>query len=242
MNLRGWRVFGVVAGILISGGTAWAAGEALLIGKGRLAVGVESELGSRDVKVSGGTDRLQVTQQSLQLRYGVLKNLDLFMKAGLGKVAFEKEDSTSQTHGLWGVGFQGTMPLEADPSYTQFVGGYFIGASAQYLSGKASKFKEQDEIVPTEDQWAELSASLFVGSRDLLKDPEPALRLYTGVRFSSRSDKRRPKDGPSSTARQDSSIGGMIGADYTDRNIFRFNTELGTGDRKSLLIRFGLGF
>jgi hypothetical protein len=233
MNRKGHGIIGLVAGLVLSGTLAWAESGPMLNGKGHLAVDLESELSSRDMKTNGLKERERVARQSVELAYGLIENLDLYGKLGLGKITFEDADLSSQTRPLAGVGFRSTVP---------FNGGYFAGLSAQYQFGKVSKFQRNNATLTMEDKWTETDTALFVGTKDLVRDPEPDLRYYTGLRFSSRSDKLTPENLPSSTAKQDGSIGGMIGMDFSDRNTFRFTTELGTGDRNNILIRFGIIF
>lgn len=233
MNRKGCRISGIVVGLVLSGTIAWAETGPMLTAKGHVGIGLESELSSRDMKIDGLKERERVARQSVRLTYGLIENLELYAKLGLGKIAFEEADLTSQTRPLTGIGFQSTLP---------FGSGYFAGVSAQYQFGKVSKFEESGTTRTIEDKWTETDARLFVGTKDLTRDPEPDLRFYTGLRFSSRTDKLAPTGGTGSTAKQDASIGGMIGMDFSDRKIFRFSTELGTGDRSNILIRFGIVF
>ncbi|MBI3609740.1 MAG: hypothetical protein HY204_03450 [Nitrospirae bacterium] len=233
MNLRNRKVFWVLIGLVLFSRTAWANPAPLVTGKGKLSVYLQAELFSRDMKVDAGKDRLRVARQEVQLTYGLLEPLEIFVKAGLGKVALEKADLSSQTRSVLGMGFRGTRPLS---------GGYFAGLSAQYRFGKASRFERNNVVFAMEDQWAEEEVGFFVGSKDLISAPEPDFRFYTGLRFSGRTDKLRPAGGVSSTAKQDGSIGGMIGMDYSESKIFHFGIELGAGDRSNILIRFGLVF
>ena len=228
MNRKGCGVLGAVLGLLLSGNMAWADYNPMLAGKGHLGVSLESELSSRDMKIDGLKERERVARQSVELAYGVIGNLDLFVKFGLGKIEFEEADTSSQIRPLTGIGLRSTM---------LFGGGYFAGFSAQYLSGKVSKFEQNSVTLTMEDKWTETDIRLLAGSKDMIKDPEPDLRFYTGLRFSGRTDKL-----PSSTAKQDSSMGGVIGVDYSESKIFRFNVELGTLDRSNILVRFGIVF
>ncbi|MBI3811867.1 MAG: hypothetical protein HY283_06655 [Nitrospirae bacterium] len=228
MNRKGRGIIGLVAGFVLIGTPAWAEKGPMLNGPGHLSASMESELSSRDMKTGGQKERERVARQSLELTYGLIENLDLYAKVGLGKITFEDADLSSQTRPLTGIGFRSTVP---------FNGGYFAGLSAQYQFGRVSKFQRNNTTLTIEDKWTEADAALFVGTKDLALDPEPDLRFYTGLRFSSRNDKL-----PSGTLKQDHSIGGMIGVDFSDRNTFRFTTELGTGDRNNILIRFGIIF
>jgi hypothetical protein len=205
----------------------------MLIGVGRLGVSLESELSSRDMKTAGQKERQRVARQSLELIYGVMENLDLYAKLGLGNITFEDADLISRARPLAGIGFRSTAP---------FQGGYFAGFSAQYQFGGVSSLKNGPATPTVEDQWTEMDAALFVGTKDLLLDPEPDLRFYTGLRFSGRKDRLTGFGQSSGTVKQKDSIGEMIGIDYSDQKKFRFNTELGTGDRINILIRFGLVF
>jgi len=233
MNRAGRGIIGLVAGLVLIGTTARAESGPMLNGRGHLSVGLESELASRDMKTNGLKERERTARQSVELTYGLIENLDLYGKFGLGKITFEDADLSSQTRPLAGVGFRSTVP---------FGTGYYAGLSGQYRFGKVSKFEQNKATLTIEDQWTETDAALFVGSKDLIRDPEPDLRVYAGLRFSSRNDKLTPENQPSSTAKQDSSLGGMIGVDYTESKTFRLNAEVGTGDRSSILIRFGLLF
>lgn len=228
MNRKGHGIIGLVTGLVLSGTLAWAESGPMLNGKGHLAVDLESELSSRNMKTNGLKERERVARQSVELTYGLIENLDLYGKLGLGKITFEDTDLSSQTRPLAGVGFRSTMPFGAE---------YYAGLSGQYRFGKVSKFEKNNATYTIEDKWTETDAALFVGSKDLIRDPEPELRVYTGLRFSSRNDKL-----PSSTLKQDNSIGGMIGVDYLESKIFRLNAEIGTGDRSNILFRFGLVF
>ncbi len=228
MNRNVRWIFSLVVGWVLSGTIAWADTGPTLTGKGHLGVNLESELSSRDMKVDGLKERERVARQSLLLAYGLIENLDLYAKLGLGKITFEETDRSSQTRPLMGIGFRSTAP---------FKNGYFAGFSAQYQFGKVSKFEQNSATLTDEDKWTETDAALFVGTKDLIRDPEPDLRFYTGLRFSSRNDKLT-----SGTAKQDSSIGGMIGVGYSESKIFLFNAELGAGDRSNILIRFGIVF
>jgi hypothetical protein len=133
----------------------------------------------------------------------------------------------------FGVGFRSSFPLQ---------GGNFAGLSAQYQFGKVSTFDENNVSVPVEDNWTETQARLFLGTKDLLRDPEPDLRVYAGMRVSTRNDKLAPQNQPSMKATQDSSFGGMIGLDFSDRSVFRINAEIGAGDSNSIRVLLGLLF
>ena len=228
MNRKRHWVLGGVLGLLLSGNVAWADSNPMQVGARKLGVSLESELSSRDMKVDGLNERERVARQSVELTYGVIANLDLFAKVGLGKIAFEEADTTSELRPLTGIGFRSTMP---------FWGGYFAGFSAQYLFGKVSKFEQNNATLTMEDKWTETDVRLLAGSKDMIKDPEPDLRFYAGLRFSGRTDKL-----PAATAKQDSSIGGIIGAAYSESKIFLFSIELGTVDQSNILVRFGLVF
>ncbi|HET6466181.1 MAG TPA: hypothetical protein VLY20_03210 [Nitrospiria bacterium] len=228
---RRWA--GVILGLLFSGNIAWAESAPLMTGKGRLGVDLEGELSSRDMKVDGQKDRERVTRQAVELSYGLLEQLDLYAKVGLGNITFEEADLDSRMRPLSGIGFR---------SSALFGGGYFAGVSAQYQFGKVSTFDQNNSTLALEDRWSEADARLFIGSKDLIRDPEPDLRFYTGVRFSSRNDKRTSENQPGSKLKQDSSLGGIIGMDFSDRKIFRIDTELGTGDCNNVMIRVGLLF
>lgn len=228
MNRKRLGMIGLIAGLILSGTPARAENGPMLNGKGHLGISLESELSSRDMKIDGQKERERVARQSVQLSYGVIENLDLFAKVGLGKVTFEQADLSSQTRPLTGIGFRSTMAFD---------GGYYTGLSGQYRFGKVSRFEQNNATLSMEDKWTETDAALFVGTKDLIRDPEPDLRLYTGLRFSGRNDKL-----PSSTLKQKNSIGEMVGVDYMESKIFRFNAEIGTGDRNNILISFGLVF
>lgn len=233
MKRIGWVTVGAFSGLLLLANAARAAGEPTLIGQKKFGLGLESELVSRDVKIDGVDDRLRVARQSVVLTYGVLKHLDLFIKGGLGQVVFEEIDLDSETRPLAGVGLRASR---------SFLGGYFAGASFQHQMGKVSKFEQGAATLTIKDKWTEQDATLFIGSKDLIRPPEPDFRIYLGGRFSTRTDKRSPEGGVSSTSKEDSSIGALIGFDYSDRNIFRFNAEFGTLDRNNIRIIFGLIF
>jgi hypothetical protein len=224
---------GAVLGLLLGGHLAWAENGPTLNGERHLGVSLESELSSRDMKLDGQKDRERVARHSVQLSYGLIDNLDLYAKIGLGKIMFEEADLGSQTRPLTGIGVRSTVLLS---------GGYFAGLSAQYQFGKVSKFERNNSTVTIEDKWTETNADLFVGTMDLVPDPEPDLRFYAGVRLSSRKDKLTPEGGLSITAKEDSGVGGMIGMDFSDRKVFRLNAELGTGDRNNICVRLGLVF
>ena len=226
-------IAGIVAGLFLTVNAVPAPAEPLLVGSGKFGVGLDSELSSRDVKTDGVKDRVRAARQSVELTYGLLKNMDFFVRGGLGKVTFEEADLISDTRPFGGAGIRAAKELQ---------GGYFAGMAYQYQFGKVSKFRVNSATVTTEDQWTENDASLFVGTKDLIGGPEPDLRVYMGVRFSTRTDKLTPEAGTPSTAKQDSSIGEMIGVDYSDRKIFLFNAEVGTGDRSNVRVRFGLVF
>jgi len=233
MNPVGRRFVGVVIGLFLSGGVAWADNLPLMTGKGHLGVNLEAELFSRDMKVDGQSERERVTRQGVQLTYGLMDHLDLYATAGLGNITFEEANLDSRMRPYFGIGFRSTFPLQ---------GGNFAGLSAQYQFGKVSKFDENNASVPVEDNWTEMQARLFLGTKDLLRDPEPDLRIYGGVRVSTRNDKLAPQNQPSTTAKQDSSFGGMIGLDFSDRSVFRINAEIGAGDTNNILILLGLLF
>jgi hypothetical protein len=234
MNRNGRGIALLVAGWVLSGTLAWAEQSSpMLIGVGRLGVSLESELTSREMKTAGQKERERVARQSLELIYGAMGNLDLYAKLGLGKITFEEADLSSPARPLAGIGFRSTVP---------FKGGYFAGFSGQYQFGRVSSLENNPATKTAKDQWREMDTALFVGTKDLIPDPEPDLRIYTGLRFSGRND-RLTGSGPSSGAvKQKDSIGEMIGIDYSDQKKFRFNSEFGTGDRINILIRFGLVF
>jgi len=226
-------LMGAVLGLLLCGPLAWAEKGPMLNGGRHLGVSLESELSSRDMKQDGQKDRERVARQSVQLSYGLIDHLDLYAKIGLGKIVFEEADLASRTRPLTGIGLRSTFP---------FSGGYFAGFSAQYQFGKVSKFEQNNTSVAIEDKWTETNTDLFVGTMDLVRDPEPDLRFYAGVRLSSRKDRLTSKAGSSSTAKEDAGVGGMLGMDFSDRNVFRLNAELGTGDRNNIRVRLGLLF
>ena len=208
--------------------------EPLLIGKGAFGISMESELSTRDMKLGQGSERLRVARQSLHLAYGLLDQLDIYFLAGLGKMTFQKMDELGQTRPHIGGGIRSTMT---------FGPGYFTGIAAQFSKGEVSKFEKNGVVVTLRDQWSEFDAKLFVGSVDLIQAQEPELRFYTGLRFSTRSDKRTPPgSSTSTTAKQKSTLGYLLGVDYSESKIFRVNMELGSVDRNSITIRFGLIF
>lgn len=233
MNLVGRRIIAVVFGLLLSGSIARAENLPLMTGKGHLGVDLTGELSSRDMKVDGQTDRERVTRQAVQLTYGTLDQLDLYAMIGMGNITFEDTNLESHTRPYLGFGFRSVFPLE---------GGNFAGVSAQYQFGKVSKFDQGNTTVTMEDKWTELQARFFVGSKDLITDPEPDLRFYGGLRVSTRTDKLSPQNQSSNTAKQDSPLGGIIGLDFSDRKIFRIHAEVGTGDYTNLLVSLGLLF
>jgi len=233
MDLVGRRIIAAVFGLLLSGNIARAENVPLMTGKGHLGVDLSGELSSRDMKVDGQTDRERVTRQAVQLTYGMLDQLDLYAMIGMGNVTFEDENLDSHTRPYLGVGFRSTFPLQ---------GGNFAGVSAQFQFGKVSQFDQANTSVSMEDKWTETQARLFLGTKDLIRDPEPDLRFYGGLRISTRNDKLSPPNQSSSNAKQKSSFGGIIGLDFSDRKIFRINAEIGTGDYTNLLISLGLLF
>jgi len=226
-------IFFMVAGWVINGTPVRAEPGPMLIGKGRMDVSFESELSSRDMKASGQKERERVARQSLELIYGAVENVDLFAKLGLGKITFEDADLGSPARPVSGMGFRSTLPFQH---------GYFAGISAQYQFGRVSTLENNSATLTFRDQWSETDAELFVGTKDLIPDPEPDLRIFTGLRFSGRKDKLTGPGQPSITWKQKDSIGEMIGFDYSDHKIFRLTGELGTGDRINILIRFGIVF
>lgn len=233
MNRKHRRIVGIIVGLLLFGQGVGASAEPLLVGSRHFSVEMESELSSRDVKIEDVEDRLRVARQSLQFTYGLFNYLDLFLKAGMGKITFSESDLESATRPLYGAGLRSTV---------SFWGGYFTGIEAQYRAGEVSKFNQDDVTLTIEDKWTEQDAVLFFGTKDLLRDPEPDLRLYLGVRYSNREDDLTPEGGTSGTAEQESNVGGIFGIMYTDSKIFRFNTELGTVDQNNVQVRFGLVF
>lgn len=233
MNRARPGLLGAVLGLLLCGQLAWAEKGPMLNGGRHLGVDLQSELSSRDMKLDGQKDRERVARQTVQLSYGLIDNLDLYAEIGLGKIMFEGTDLASRTRPLTGIGLRSTISLS---------GGYFAGFSARYQFGKVSKFEQNNSSVAIEDKWTESNTDLFVGTMDLARDPEPDLRFYAGVRLSSRKDKLTPEAGPSITAKQESSVGGMLGMDFSDRKVFRLNAELGTGDRNNIRVRLGLLF
>jgi hypothetical protein len=233
MNRNGLGIAVLAAGWVLSGTLAWAEQGPALVGAGRLGVSLESELSSRDMTTAGQKERERVARQSLELIYGAMANLDLYAKFGLGKIMFEDADLGSRARLLTGIGFRSTVP---------FQDGYFAGFSSQYQFGRVSSLENSRTTPTANDQWSEMDAALFVGTKDLIPDPEPDLRLYTGLRFSGRNDRLSGSGQFSGTVKQKDSIGEMIGIDYSDQKKFRFNTEVGNGDRINILIRFGLVF
>jgi hypothetical protein len=233
MNLVGRRIIAPVFGLLLIGNIARAENVPLMVGKGNLGVDLTGELSSRDMKVDGQKDRERVTRQAVQLTYGTLDQLDLYAIVGMGNITFEDANLDGHTRPYLGFGFRSSFPLKGDN---------FAGVSAQYQFGKVSKFDQGNTSVTMGDKWTEMQARLFIGTKDLIRDPEPDLRFYGGVRVSTRNDKLSPQNQTSSTAKQDSSFGGMIGLDFSDRKIFRINAEVGTGDYTNLLVSLGLLF
>lgn len=239
MNRRAGMALSVLFGMLLWSGPAVAQekdellpkDEAILVGQNNFGVSLESELTSRDVKAAGTDDRLRVARQSFQFSYGALRNLDLFLILGLGKVTFSEADLSSATRFLWGLGFRTSF---------SFWGGYYSGLAFQYRAGQASGFDEGDTARSIKDKWKEQDTRLYFGSKDLIRAPEPDLRVYTGVRFSGREDKL--SGDRSGKFKEDSSIGVILGADYSDSRIFRFNLELGSIDQNSIQARFGIVF
>ena len=208
--------------------------EPLLIGKGAFGVSMESELSSRNMKLDQVNDRLRVARQSLHLTYGVLDQLDIYILGGLGKMDFEETNQLSQTRPHVGAGIRTTFTFWKE---------YFTGFAAQFTRGEVSKFEKNGVEITIRDQWSEFDGKLLVGSGDLIRAPEPELRIYTGLRFSTRNDKRTlPGSSVSTKANEKDTVGYLIGADYSESKIFRVNTELGAGDRSSIVIRFGLVF
>jgi len=234
MNRNGRRIALLAAGWVLSGTLAWAdPGSPMLIGVSHLEVGLETEFSSRDMTSDGQKERERVARESVELIYGAMENLDLFAKLGIGMITLEENDLTNLASPLYGIGFRSTVPFD---------GGYYAGFSGQYQFGNISNLENNPVTVKVKDQWSEMETALIVGSKDLLRDPEPELRFYGGLRYSTRNDKLSGSGQPSVTMKSEDSIGEMIGIDYSDQKKFRFNTEIGTGDRTSLLIRFGLVF
>jgi hypothetical protein len=233
MNVVGRGIIAAVFGLLLIGNVARAENVPLMTGKGHLGVDLTGELSSRDIKVDGHTDRERVTRQAVQLTYGMLDPLDLYAMIGMGNITFEDTNLESHTRPYLGFGFRSIFPLKGDN---------FAGVSAQYQFGTVSKFDQGNTSVTMDDKWTEMQARLFVGTKDLIRDPEPDLRFYGGVRVSTRNDKLSPQNQSSNTAKQDSTFGGMIGLDFSDRKIFRIHAEIGTGDYTNLLVSLGLLF
>ncbi|HET6464502.1 MAG TPA: hypothetical protein VFH55_02690 [Nitrospiria bacterium] len=233
MNVVGRRIIAPVFGLLLIGNIARAENAPLMTGKGHWGVDLTGELSSRDMKVDGQTDRERVTRQAVQLTYGMMDQLDLYALVGMGNITFEDENLDSHTRPYLGFGFRSTFPLQ---------GGNFAGVSAQYQFGKVSKFDQGNTSVSMEDKWTETQARFFLGTKDLIRDPEPDLRFYGGLRVSTRNDNLSPQNLSSSNAKQKSPLGAMIGLDFSDRKVFRINAEVGTGDYTNLLVSLGLLF
>lgn len=233
MNVVGRRIIAPVFGLLLIGNIARAENAPLMTGKGHWGVDLTGELSSRDMKVDGQTDRERVTRQAVQLTYGMMDQLDLYALVGMGNITFEDENLDSHTRPYLGFGFRSTFPLQ---------GGNFAGVSAQYQFGKVSKFDQGNTSVSMEDKWTETQARFFLGTKDLIRDPEPDLRFYGGLRVSTRNDNLSPQNLSSSNAKQKSPLGVMIGLDFSDRKVFRINAEVGTGDYTNLLVSLGLLF
>jgi hypothetical protein len=212
---------------------AWATNGATLNGKGHLGIDLQSELISRKMKVSGPDERERVTRETVRLSYGLIDSLDLVAIFGTGNVTFEESNLKSHNRPVLGVGFRSSMP---------FGEGYFAGLSFQMLAGQVSKFNQGDTTVSMKDKWNETDTALYVGSKDLISDPEPDLRFYTGLKISTRQDKLTPQGGASRTAKEASNLGVMVGMSFMDRGRFRFDTELGTGDSNNIMVRLGLLF
>ncbi|MBI3995586.1 MAG: hypothetical protein HY349_06395, partial [Nitrospirae bacterium] len=102
MNRKRHWVLGGVLGLLISVNAARADFNPMQVGERKLGVSLESELSSRDMKAGGLNERVRVARQSVELAYGVVGNLDLFAKFGLGKIEFEEADTSSQIRPLTG--------------------------------------------------------------------------------------------------------------------------------------------
>ena len=233
MNVVGRRIIAPVFGLLLIGNIARAENAPLMTGKGHWGVDLTGELSSRDMKVDGQTDRERVTRQAVQLTYGMMDQLDLYALVGMGNITFEDENLDSHTRPYLGFGFRSTFPLQ---------GGNFAGVSAQYQFGKVSKFDQGNTSVSMEDKWTETQARFFLGTKDLIRDPEPDLRFYGGLRVSTRNDNLSPQNLSSSNAKQKNPLGAMIGLDFSDRKVFRINAEVGTGDYTNLLVSLGLLF
>jgi hypothetical protein len=224
---------GAVVGLVLSAQMAWAADGTTLNGKGHLGIDLQSELISRQMKLNGQHERERVTRETVRLSYGLADSLDLFALVGTGNVTFEEADLGSHNRPVAGLGVRSSVP---------FADGYYTGFSLQVLAGQVSKFDQGGTTVSIEDKWNETDAAFFVGTKDLIRDPEPDLRFYTGVKFSTREDKLTPQGGSSSTAKAASNIGVMLGMSFSDRRIFRFDTEIGTGDSNNIMVRLGLLF
>lgn len=243
MNLVGCRIIAVVFGLMLGATIARAqtapentpAKGPMLTGKGHFAVSLTGEYSTRDMKVSGQKERERVARQGVQLGYGILDQLDLYGVIGNGNITFEEANLESHNRPYLGFGARSSFPLQNDLLN-------FMGFSAQYLFGKVSKFDKSDSSVTVEDKWNETQIKGYVGTRDFISDPEPDLRFYAGLRVSTRNDKLAPQNQSSSTVKQDHPVGGIIGLDYSDRNIFRIDAEIGAGDTNSILVRIGLIF
>jgi len=226
-------LIGAVMGLILSAQMAWAADATTLNGKGHMGIDLQSELISRKMKLNGQHERERVTRETIRLSYGLADTLDLFALIGPGNVTFEEADLGSHNRPVAGVGVRSTVP---------FADGYYTGFSLQLLAGQVSKFDQGGTTVSIQDKWNETDAAVFVGTKDLIQDPEPDLRFYTGVKFSTREDKLTPQGGPSSTAKEDSKLGVMLGMSFSDRKVFRFDTEIGSGDSNNIMVRLGLIF
>lgn len=230
------RIIGLsIAALVVSlTGSAFAAGAPTLTGLRKVGLGLESEYYVRDMEVDSAKERLRVARQALVLSYGLLPNLDLFAKAGLGHLTFDESDLSRKTRAHYGGGMRAA---------SDFGGGYYTALALQYLTGHVSSFETNGSVVDIEDDWSEAEGSLIIGSKDLVRDPEPDLRVFAGLRYSSRTDEMTPAAPSASfTVEQDTAVGGVIGFDFSDSNVFRFSTVLGTGDRSGLSIYFGLNF
>lgn len=227
-------LFGVLlVGSLLGGTPVYPADPPLLNGQGNFGVDVETEAYSRDIKLDAASDRLRVSRQGFQFSYGVYKLIDLFVNFGVGNIDFEDGDLDSKTRPYGGAGLRVVGATQK---------GYFAGLSYQLLKGETNKFQLQDTVVSVKDEWTEQNIALFAGTKDLIGGPVQGGRVYAGLRFSSRTDDLTFEDGTGDKGKEDSSLGGYLGFEFSDSDIFKAQVELGTGDRNSIFASLGLVF
>lgn len=213
-------------------GYAASVGEAETQGKGKVGIGVDQEfIFDRDMKYQKGTENMDwgkveidsMSRTMAKISYGLLDNLDLYVKLGAAdaKVKGKAYDSWVGTDGsfgvntnngfAWGLGAKATYELAND---------WFLGTDVQYLrhkqDGRASYTGDPDwDVKYTFQEW---QVAPYIAKRIGKFVP------YAGVKYSDLRMNHKDIDG-TIKFKADDNFGMFVGTGYKINDRLSLNAE-----------------